>query len=546
MKSSLKHLAIILLSFLSFYPASGMYFSLLGSKKYYHVGDQVDAAEIAKLLGKSRLSKNKQIRLAFYCEKFPSACTKKLIFTKMDPNLKFENGDSVLRSYVKLLQNGMSEFAPLIEEAFNNQALNPHLISSVQEDLALDILRNSDYKLTQILLAHRHFNPNQCYGSLNEPLASLLIKSKNYNALDFVLAHKSFDNKVADASGIRPGFYLLMDYSQQKNRFFAFMGTQLATWNLIGLGLYEHRQLNILLQDIFKIKEDRLLIFKKYVEQIVLWNEVNPLEHANGMQVLVSLLGLDALGSKVYIDNDFMQQALTMLVDYGLIQNNIENDIHPSRFWSKDSILDLSETNIPSIRKAFKCHYTGSHEKICTICLEENEGAWFKSSRSCEHAICSKCWLELLVSHTYEEDLVCPARNCGVIVPPSLYLALNVKVLDDDVAYESLLKAYRAQLCYYQRKHQKFLEGVPNLRTCTQCKANFMFDIKLAKPRKLLCPQCKTLHVVTDDAKNELSPITLDGIWGYCNECKTVIDKRSGCDGIYCLICKKGTTFIPL
>lgn len=540
-----KSLAVVLVTFFSFLPALGLNFTRWGSKKYEMVGSEVMPEKITKMLDKSSLSKKKQRTLASYCEKYPADCTNRRLFTKIDPNLLFDNGDAVLREYLRHLQTGEAEFAALISEAFKNKALNPHLKSNGDGDLALDILRGDDFELIKALVTHESFDPNYRYGNTLVPLATQLIQSKSYKALDFVLKHQKFANDVADNDHNRPGLYLLED-SAHCDQFAAFMGTSLINWNLSGLGLNNANRLDILLQFVLKNEEDRLFIFKKYIEQILLPHEVLEPAQKDAFSAVSLLFGLKDLGSVVYIDKSFMQQALRLLVSYSLLKDRMENNVHPSVFWSEDAIRELSTANIASVRKAYQEHLVTKHEKACTLCLEEDDGTWIKTSKWCDHASCSKCWLGFVEAVDEKKDTVCPVRDCGVLVPPSLYLALTAEVLEDDNGNQSLQDAYERQFVHHRTFRQAMIEGVPNLKTCTACNINFIYDNKLPKPRKLACPACKALHIITDGPNGKFTSITTTGTWGYCSECKTLIDKPEGCNAVSCVVCQKGTTFIPI
>lgn len=539
----------MLLTFCAFWPALGLNISMFGGKKFSYVGDTTEEESFVKLLSQDCLSIKKQQRLALLCEIFPSSCIDRSLYSKINPNLHLSNGDNVLRLYLKRFQKGQIEFAPLLIEALEHPALNPHQLNSFGGDFALDILKGQEPKFVALLLAHKNFNPNTRYGKSNVPLAAELIVAKNFKALKMICKHPKFDNSVSDYQHIRPGYYLINDKINKYNRkrFRVFMGTELAQWNLCGLGLADAHVLDNLLQFVLRNNEERMLVLKKYIEQIMLRHEVEAPEHANSFKPIAILFGLDDSKRNIYIDESFTYQALVMLGKYGLLKADIKDDIYPSMFWLENTIKDLNIATVTEAREAHQGHKAHKHDKNCSVCLGRYKGTWFKSSTWCDHSICSPCFFACVGSATDKEEMICPARGCKVTIPPSLYLALSVEQFASDDQFTHLLEDYRGRILYHNDHCRSVLESVSNLKTCASCKLDFICNQKLPSPRKLFCPDCKALQVISPNPERiDLTHISVRGVWGYCDRCKNIIDKTAGCEGIYCVVCRANTTFIPI
>lgn len=538
-------LVLLFCSLFWFLPSKALNFlSVFNNHEKINATEDCSRVKINKLLDKNKLNYNSQMSLASLCQESPEECKNKGLFFKLNPNLILQNGEHVLRVFMKLVQQGHLEIRALILEALEQKNLAPHAVGKGNGDFALDILQTSDRELWRLLLGHKNFNPNNRYGSQLVPLATELIKSRNYEAVHCIFTHPRFSNEMVDSDSRRPGYYILEYYKNGADRklFLAFMGNNVAAWKLRGLGLCDARKFDIFFRRIMRVDESRLMLFKKYVESLLVWHEVDQPEK-NAWIPIKKWFDSERLEGKIYINNYFTQGALGVLTHYGIAREKVVNNIDLMKLWSIRRPADLQSISLANLLAVYKTHQV-KHEGICSLCLGAAQ-IWYKTSVWCDHIFDQQCLLAYLLSADPNKDLLCPSRNCPVSIPPSLYLALSSDIIKDDAAFKRLEQAYKERLSYHEARRKEIGESVPNLLQCSSCERPFIYENSLTRYRRVTCPGCKTPRVL--DVENNQNPFTVNnarGEWGQCSSCKAVVEKIDGCNNIACPNCRKVTSFI--
>lgn len=514
--------------------------------------EEDNASKIDKILLKNHISTKKHIQLALLCMENPGDCINKQLFSKIQQSSFTVDGNDFF--YAMFLNiNQRPEYRALLQEAFDNQAFNPHQKPEPgASDLALLII-SSDDDLRTSLFGHPNFNPNQQYGEKKISLVTHLAKEKNYNSLVFIMKHPLFDPNSDANCPTRAGYYLLKNNEDEGiNILRQLMGPDQSKWSLHGLGLTTSSHLDIFLRNIVDNNEDRLEVFKRIIKQYLISFEGR---HSNQkvFAAVTKLLALNKkLGSKIYIDEVFTQGAIEALINFEVIKVALGH-MSGSDGWFARNKQDLKLVDMNIFLSAAKKHREVlSEERECTICLSDEEKVWFSSTSFCDHSFCKNCWIkycsdrEVAGSHS-----MCLAKDCPFSIPPSAFCAVAAECLYSD-DFEAIARGYHDCHLAHRRMREATLESVEGFRRCPNCQDTLLIDLKDNKARSIACPGCNKKFLVDLVANadptlmNDFVDPSLCTNLGTCSNCGILIDKISGCTEVNCPRCRTVTYWVAL
>lgn len=514
------------------------------TKKFEVISDDIELERITKLIEHtSKLSHKKQIELALLCMASPQACVERNLFKKVSPDLFLpDNTYFVHALFLKGHDN--KNYVDLLREVLKESSFNPHFIklNAQNSDLAFEILMQSDV-LTDYLMVNGNFSPNAVYEVSKYCLATKLQKAKNYEALSLIMGHPKFDRTRIDNHRFNVAHYLLESATDDdKKSFKLFMGDDLSKWNLLTMDLELPQMLDNLFAKFLDNNHDRLVVFEIFIKQWLITWEKNE-KSAPALAAILSLLSTSSsLSVSNYINKDFAYSALKMLNDYQILTRR---DVDELDYWLKDSYEKFGNTLLKTMISARKKHRCEGNDEQCSICEEKIKGHWYKSTNWCDHTFCLDCWKNFYEANTFDEELVCPAKDCNYFLPPSHVMTIATATLEsgDFAAFDEINSQ-----CY--NLHQKISEGyfakIPGFKHCPKCSEKLVFDVKNKKPRLLSCPECDNKFVFAPKQNEEILPLSHFADLGCCNTCGTLVDKVDGCENIRCPVCKIATKWVPI
>ena len=174
-------------------------------------------------------------------------------------------------------------------------------------------------------------------------------------------------------------------------------------------------------------------------------------------------------GRYVYINKEFTEQALKILINYQLVKKNADNTAH---FWFDSSPSYLREYDVRCLLVSRELNRVSKQNGVkCLKCASLFEDDSYKSNRWCEHALCANCWIKYLREAEPEAEILCPQDGCNFSITPSLLLALLMAYADSEEKIFMLNKRYLKSSAWQKKEQKNKLDKMAGLSSCPLCQS---------------------------------------------------------------------------